>query len=131
RVVAIRDGWTSIEIRRHRNEISGDIDEEEWVILDQAGRLQLPKTYVESLALKERVKVRLEDDHVTVWPQHKVEEFITLGAPDISHFQPAYSSPSETNGSSVEVQNLSREFDLGNEKISALNDLTFKISAGK
>jgi len=131
RVVAIRDGRTSTEIRRHRDEISGDVDEEEWVILDQAGRLQLPKTYVESLALKERVKVRLEDDHVTVWPQHQVEEFITLGAPDISHFQPAYSSPSETNGSSVEVQNLSREFDLGNEKISALNDLTFEISAGK
>ncbi|MCJ7535059.1 MAG: ABC transporter ATP-binding protein, partial [Anaerolineales bacterium] len=57
RVIAIRDGRTSTEIRRHRDELSGDVDEEEWVILDQAGRLQLPKSYVDSLALKERVKV--------------------------------------------------------------------------
>ena len=43
RVVAIRDGRTSTEIRRHRDRTSGTVDEEEWVILDQAGRLQLPK----------------------------------------------------------------------------------------
>lgn len=120
RVVAIRDGRTSTEIRRQRDNVSGIVDEEEWVILDQTGRLQLPKAYVEFLALKERVKVKLEDDHLTVWPQHKVEEFITLGAPEISHFMPAYNSPSESNGRAVKVQNLSREFDLGSEKIIAL-----------
>lgn len=131
RVVAIRDGRTSTEIRRQRDKVSGIVDEEEWVILDQTGRLQLPKAYVESLALKERVKVKLEDDHVTVWPQHKVEEFITLGAPEISHFMPAYSSPSKSNGRAVKVQNLSREFDLGSEKILALKDVSFEVKAGK
>jgi peptide/nickel transport system ATP-binding protein len=131
RVVAIRDGRTSTEIRRHRDEVSGDIDEEEWVILDQTGRLQLPKAYVDTLSLKERVKVKLEDDHVTIWPQHKVEEFITLGAPEISHFQPAYSSPTSSNGSTVKIQNLTRKFDLGSEKIMALNNISFSVSAGK
>jgi peptide/nickel transport system ATP-binding protein len=131
RVVAIRDGRTSTEIRRHRDEVSGDVDEEEWVILDQTGRLQLPRAYVDSLSLKERVKVKLEEDHVTVWPQHKVEEFITLGAPEISHFQPAYSGPATSNGRTVKIQNLSREFDLGSEKIKALNDVSFSVSAGK
>jgi ABC-type lipoprotein export system ATPase subunit len=43
RVVAIRDGRTSTEIRRRRSEDDGTVqEEEEWVILDQAGRLQLP-----------------------------------------------------------------------------------------
>ena len=131
RVIAIRDGRTSTEIRRHRDELSGDVDEEEWVILDQAGRLQLPKSYVDSLSLKERVKVRLEDDHVTVWPQHKVEEFIKLGAPEIAHFKPAYSTPINTNGNSLKVENVSREFDLGSEKISALKDVSFEVKAGR
>lgn len=131
RVIAIRDGRTSTEIRRHRDEISGDVDEEEWVILDQVGRLQLPKTYVDSLALKERVKVRLEDDHVTVWPHHKVEEFITLGAPEIAHFKPAYSNPITSNGNAIKIDNVTREFDLGSERILALKDVSFDVDAGK
>ena len=131
RVIAIRDGRTSTEIRRRRDKKSGDVDEEEWVILDQAGRMQLPKAYVEKLALRERVKVKLEDDHVTVWPQHKVEEFITLGAPDIEHFQPAYTRPIKSNGNTLKVTRLSREFETGSETITALNDVSFEISAGK
>jgi peptide/nickel transport system ATP-binding protein len=131
RVVAIRDGRTSTEIRRSRDRTNGTVDEEEWVILDQAGRLQLPKTYVESLALKERVKVKLEEDHVTVWPQHKVEEFITLGAPEISHFQPAYNQSAASNGTSIKIRKLSRVFDVGTEEINALNDVSLEVGSGK
>ncbi|HLF89105.1 MAG TPA: ABC transporter ATP-binding protein, partial [Anaerolineales bacterium] len=68
RVVAIRDGRTSTEVRRTFDHM-GKISEEEWVILDGAGRLQLPKPYVEKLDMRERVKVRLEESHVSVWPQ--------------------------------------------------------------
>ncbi|NUM46643.1 MAG: ABC transporter ATP-binding protein [Anaerolineales bacterium] len=68
RVVAIRDGRTSTEVRRTFDHL-GKISEEEWVILDGAGRLQLPKPYVEKLDMRERVKVRIEPDHVSVWPQ--------------------------------------------------------------
>jgi peptide/nickel transport system ATP-binding protein len=131
RVVAIHDGRTSTEIRRHRDKESGAVNEEEWVILDQTGRLQLPKKYVDSLSLKERVKVRLEVDHVTVWPQHKVQEFITLGAPEITHFQPDFNRTSSSNGRTVKVQQISREFDLGSEKILALNGITFSACAGQ
>lgn len=131
RVVAIRDGRTSTEIRRHRDKISGDFREEEWVILDQAGRLQLPKIYVDSLSLKERVKVRLEEDHVTVWPQHKVEEFIELGAPEIAHFLPAYRDSSNGSGTTLKVENITREFIQGDEIITALGNVTFEVKAGK
>ena len=67
RVIAIRDGRTSTEVRRTFDH-HGKISEEEWVILDAAGRLQIPKPFVQELALNERVKVRLEPDHVSVWP---------------------------------------------------------------
>lgn len=131
RVVAIHDGRTSTEIRRRRDEISGQLDEEEWVILDQAGRLQLPKVYVESLAMSERVKVKLEDDHVSVWPQHKVKEFIKLGTPQIEHFQPRYSHPVNSNGYFLKINHISRTFTMGSENIRALRDVSFQIPAGK
>lgn len=67
RVIAIRDGRTSTEVRRTFDH-HGKISEEEWVILDAAGRLQIPRPFVQELDLSERVKVRLEPDHVSVWP---------------------------------------------------------------
>jgi len=130
-VFAIRDGRTSTEIRRHRDEISGDIDEEEWVILDQAGCLQLPRPYVDSLDLKERVKVRLEEDHVTVWPQHKVKEFIQLGAPGVAHFKPQYNNVISSKGNALKVERISRVFELGGENIHALKDVSFDVRARK
>ncbi|MFN2229540.1 MAG: ABC transporter ATP-binding protein [Anaerolineae bacterium] len=69
RVIGIRDGRTSTEIRRERNHHDGTSTEEEWVILDQTGRLQIPQVYVDTLMMRGRVKVRLEPDHVSVWPQ--------------------------------------------------------------
>jgi putative ABC transport system ATP-binding protein len=76
RVVGIRDGRTSTELRRetdHRGYRTSEGIEEEWVILDRAGRLQLPQEYVDELAMRGRVKVRLEPDHVSVWPSFGLE----------------------------------------------------------
>lgn len=64
RVIQIRDGRTSVE--RRWLESKGGLVSDELVILDRAGRLQLPRAYVEKLGLGERVRVRLEDDHLTV-----------------------------------------------------------------
>ena len=41
---------------------------EEFAVLDRAGRLQLPRAHVEALELRNRVRLRLEEDHVGVWP---------------------------------------------------------------
>ena len=68
RVVGIRDGRTSTETIRRRDEHGVTIHEEEFVILDKVGRLQLPKPYIEKLGMQDRVKVVLEDEHVSVWP---------------------------------------------------------------
>jgi putative ABC transport system ATP-binding protein len=69
RTVAIRDGRTSTETLRHRGDgAGGELTSEEFAVLDQAGRLQLPKAHVDALGLERRVRLRLEQDHIGVWP---------------------------------------------------------------
>jgi ABC-type lipoprotein export system ATPase subunit len=68
RVVGFRDGRTSIELLRRRGGNGVDITEEEFAILDRAGRLQLPQVFIETLDMRDRVKLRLREDHVGVYP---------------------------------------------------------------
>jgi putative ABC transport system ATP-binding protein len=71
RTVAIRDGRTSTEtLRRTEQTDEGDhrVISEEYAVLDRAGRLQLPRAHVDALELRNRVRLRLEEDHVGVWP---------------------------------------------------------------
>jgi ABC-type nitrate/sulfonate/bicarbonate transport system ATPase subunit len=71
RTVAIRDGRTSTETLR-RTEQTGEgahrVISEEYAVLDRAGRLQLPRAHVDALELHNRVRLRLEEDHVGIWP---------------------------------------------------------------
>ncbi len=73
RVVTIRDGRTSIESVRgtkRGEELTGEVVSfEEFIVLDGVGRLQLPREYVDKLGLKGRVRVLMEEDHITVWPE--------------------------------------------------------------
>ncbi|HXP18013.1 MAG TPA: ABC transporter ATP-binding protein [Streptosporangiaceae bacterium] len=71
RTVAIRDGRISTEVlRRTATDSAGHEAHEaqEYSVLDRAGRLQLPGDFIEALALKDRVRLALEPDHVGVWP---------------------------------------------------------------
>jgi ABC-type lipoprotein export system ATPase subunit len=68
RVIQIRDGRTSTE-RRWLARPNGDREvADELVILDRAGRLQLPRAHVEKLGLRDRVRVHLEDDSIRISP---------------------------------------------------------------
>jgi ABC-type methionine transport system ATPase subunit len=70
RVVGMRDGRTSIEILRRRN-VQGDaLNEEEYVILDKAGRLQLPQHFIDQLGLADRARVRMMTDYIGVYGEH-------------------------------------------------------------
>lgn len=88
RVVAIRDGRTSAELIR-RLESGEDLSQgalagaettetggkqvsvhDEFVLVDRAGRLQLPLEHAEQLGLigkTSRVRVHLDGDHLTLW----------------------------------------------------------------
>jgi ABC-type lipoprotein export system ATPase subunit len=71
RTIAIRDGRTSTETLR-RAAVSTDGEHElvaeEYAVLDRVGRLQLPRAAVEALGLERRVRVVLEEDHISIWP---------------------------------------------------------------
>ncbi|HEY8451555.1 MAG: ABC transporter ATP-binding protein [Micromonosporaceae bacterium] len=74
RTVAIRDGRTSSEVRRSTR-VDADGREvqvaQEYALLDRAGRMQLPRSYVEALDLRDRVRLDLEPDHIEVRPGHR------------------------------------------------------------
>ncbi|HEY6114958.1 MAG TPA: ATP-binding cassette domain-containing protein [Candidatus Dormibacteraeota bacterium] len=66
RVIQIRDGKTSTETRWTGTREAMVADE--LVIMDRAGRIQLPKAYVEKLALKDRVRLHLDEDRISILP---------------------------------------------------------------
>lgn len=73
RVAAIRDGRTSSEFIRKKSYLeelaeieagthveSGEDSHEELAVIDRAGRVQIPKQYLEAMGLKQKNKVRVE-----------------------------------------------------------------------
>lgn len=70
RTVAIRDGRTSTETLRHAGGDDHQVSAQEYAVLDRAGRLQLPREFVEALGLHQRVRVELVEDHIEIWPPH-------------------------------------------------------------
>jgi ABC-type lipoprotein export system ATPase subunit len=67
RTIGIRDGRTATEtLRRIEGE---EMVAEELAVLDRAGRLQLPRDYVEALSLGRRVQLTLEPDHIAIKPE--------------------------------------------------------------
>jgi ABC-type lipoprotein export system ATPase subunit len=83
RTIAIRDGRTSTETIRRENVqeavnpnvltasavigLSSETHRES-ILIDRAGRLQLPKEAIENLPFNGRAEVRIADDHVELWP---------------------------------------------------------------
>lgn len=84
RTVQIRDGRLSTEFLRRT-----EVDEhgaqqrvtEEYAVLDRVGRMQLPADFMKALNLKDKVRLRLEPDHVRISSNNKQSEAI---APDIA-----------------------------------------------
>ena len=78
RVVAIRDGRTSTEIiRTVRFEgVETKIQHEEYVLVDAAGRLQVPREFLDRLNIHERARVLLGEGVIEVLPDggHRVRE---------------------------------------------------------
>ncbi len=149
RVIGIRDGRTSTEIRRARNHRDGTATEEEWVILDQTGRLQIPEVYVDTLMMRGRVKVRLEPDHVSVWPElagglegerelYSSEQTYTVWRPDRTYnlerepVEKSALSGGDGRGRApaVKTKGLCRTFSAGAEEIQAVRDVGIAIPSG-
>ncbi len=74
RFVQIRDGKTSTETVRRRplavgEEVSKDeTSHDEYIVLDSAGRLQIPPEYREALGIGDRLTVGIEDGKIVLAP---------------------------------------------------------------
>ena len=74
RVVMIRDGKMSTEIRRRvtyqriRGEVEADQPLEEFVLVDGNGRVQIPRDYLDRLNIGDKARVQVEDGKVTIIP---------------------------------------------------------------
>ncbi len=72
RVVMIRDGKMSTEIRRKvsyqriTSEVDTEDELEEFTLVDGAGRVQIPREYLDQLKIKEKARVVIEDGKVTL-----------------------------------------------------------------
>ena len=75
RVVMIRDGKMSTEIRRKvtferiQSEADTDATLEEFVLVDASGRIQIPQYYLDQIKIGERARVQIEDGTVTLRPE--------------------------------------------------------------
>lgn len=74
RVIGMQDGRASVEVLRRRDDEGMALSEEEFAILDRSGRLQLPQAYLEALQLQNLVRLRLEDDHISVYAGDSQDE---------------------------------------------------------
>jgi ABC-type lipoprotein export system ATPase subunit len=74
RVVMIRDGKMSTEIRRvsvfqrPTGDEEAEVHTEEFALVDGAGRVQIPKEYLDQLKIKDRTRVSVEDGKVVLSP---------------------------------------------------------------
>ncbi|QTX03916.1 ABC transporter ATP-binding protein [Agromyces archimandritae] len=101
RTVQIRDGRTSTEVLRSTRLDEHGREEhiaEEFAVLDRVGRMQLPHDFMQSLELRDRVRLALEADHVGVWPGHEGAGAADRGAPPPGRGAPGHGAPDPGRG---------------------------------
>src|SRR5581483_9746788 len=76
RVVTIRDGRTAVESFRRVELQAGRIEarHEDYAVVDNTGRLQIPRTMLEQLEIRDRARLAFAGDRVEVRPEPRREE---------------------------------------------------------
>lgn len=160
RVVTIRDGKVSTEKRSERTELaahdaSSPID---YVVLDSAGRLQVPQEYRERLGIGRRVRLELKDDSIVMYPVQDVENLQTATRPSEREPRPLWPgrqvelllqrarawagpmtvhlrsqqavSPANWAGATVRVVQLVRTYQTNGISVPALRGISMEIAPG-
>ncbi len=87
RVVAIRDGRTSTEtVRRISGDQTEGVSHEEYVIVDDVGRLQIPQEHLEEAGISGRAVVEYEQGRVVIKPAGDQGDARGRNAPDRGRF---------------------------------------------
>jgi ABC-type lipoprotein export system ATPase subunit len=115
RVVAIRDGRTSTETVRRaivEGEDESEQTHEEFVVMDAAGRIQIPRDYVEKLGMGRRVRVDLEDGRIVVRPVEGSGVMANRDGTGLARQGSASASPDASEGDASAVQRAKRKLRL-------------------
>jgi len=96
RVVAVRDGKLASEtMRRAAAEGVETHETMEWVVLDSAGRLQVPKEYLQHFNIKRRAQLELTDHGILIRPVSHPDEPISV---EKAHAMHGETSAAQTHG---------------------------------
>jgi energy-coupling factor transporter ATP-binding protein EcfA2 len=75
RVVSMRDGRTSTELVRYvQFSLGAGETIEEFAVVDNSGRLQISREYLDRLGIERRARVGYVDGHVEVHPEHEPDQ---------------------------------------------------------
>ncbi len=110
RVVAVRDGKLASETLRVQHSGSEEHHLVELAVVDAAGRLQIPREYLEQFNIRRRVQVELTEAGILIRPperEHPSHEQV----PSASEQEPAESEPVEVSSSLLKMwQSLKARF---------------------
>ncbi|MCB9450169.1 MAG: ABC transporter ATP-binding protein [Anaerolineaceae bacterium] len=73
RVAGIRDGFITTEIIRRETDSRTGGTEQEYAVMDRVGRVFLPPTYIETLDMESRIRLLLQGDHISLYPEYESE----------------------------------------------------------
>jgi ABC-type lipoprotein export system ATPase subunit/bifunctional DNA-binding transcriptional regulator/antitoxin component of YhaV-PrlF toxin-antitoxin module len=96
RVVAVRDGKLASETVRVQKSAGGEQHLEELAVLDSAGRLQLPREYLERFGITRRVKIEATENGILIQPpgaHHEGEQVAASAAPESAEGEPEARTP--------------------------------------
>ena len=97
RVLAIRDGRTSTETVRRVTVREGDEHtHDEFVIVDDTGRLQVPRDMLEQLGIEGRAVVELEGEQIVIRPEQATHDIRIVEATPVETSRPASGGPTDT-----------------------------------
>jgi len=88
RVVAVRDGKLASETLRVQKSDSDEHHLVELAVVDSAGRLQIPREYLEQFNIRRRVQVELTDSGILIrppeWEHHSHEHSLSSGGQELA-----------------------------------------------
>jgi ABC-type methionine transport system ATPase subunit len=110
RVVAVRDGKLASETLRVQKADSEEHHLVELAVVDAAGRLQIPREYLEQFSIRRRVQVELTENGILIRPPEK-EHHSHDHTSSSSEQEPAASDSVEISSSLVKIwQSLKSRF---------------------
>ena len=137
RVVHIRDGRISSEtISTASYRPGGGRTEDEFLVVDEAGRLQLPEEYADRFRRRGLARIGLEDGRITLLPPTVIPQIIpsplreSLIVP-FSLRERVRVRASPMNNGIISASSLTRAFESGGSTVWAVNGVDLDVKAGE